>query len=70
MCQVYLLDDAVHEYSEGYGVEISNSQGEEGHGRLVVRAYNEGKYNFTQVDLVELLTWVKKNLPAIWEEIK
>ena len=37
--------------------------------RLVITGTNEGGYNCTQVDLLQLLSWVKKNHPELWEEV-
>ena len=37
--------------------------------RWVVIAYNEGGYNRTAVDLVELLAYVKENIPEIWPKL-
>jgi hypothetical protein len=44
-------------YCEGYGVELARNQGT---GRLVIRAYNEGRNNLTDVDLSDLLEWLAK----------
>lgn len=33
---------------------------------IVVVAENEGGYNDTEVDLMDLLRWVKKNRPELW----
>jgi hypothetical protein len=37
--------------------------------RLVIVAYNEGGWNCTAVDFLQLLKWVKENCPEILEEI-
>ena len=37
--------------------------------RLVILAKNEGGCNCTEVDLIELLTWVKNNIPDVWNKI-
>lgn len=46
--------DGVREYSEGWDVELWRSR----EGRLIVRAYNEGHNNYTNVDLIDLLRWL------------
>lgn len=45
-------------YSEGFKQE-----------RLVIRAFNEGGCNHTKVDLLDLLKFVKENLPEIWSAV-
>ncbi|MGA9721419.1 MAG: hypothetical protein WBQ86_03095 [Candidatus Binatus sp.] len=47
----------VREYVEGSPVELVRDQE---HGRLVIRAYNEGGLNFTEIDLFDLLACLKK----------
>lgn len=47
----------VHEYCEGYAIELWRNEKH----RLVVRARNEGYNNFTDVDLLELLKWAADN---------
>ncbi len=34
-------------------------------GRLVIRAFNEGGYNCTDVDLLDVIDWVKQNKPEL-----
>ena len=74
-----ILKDVI-EYCEGLDVEIANTNGtyvhyaapkeqNPGYGRLVIRAYNEGGHNTTEVDLIELLTQIKKTMPEIWATI-
>lgn len=46
--------DGVREYTEGRKVELWRH-----HGRLVVRAYNEGGLNATEVDVWDLLDFLK-----------
>lgn len=38
--------------------------------RLVIRAYNEGGYNSTEVDLLTFLKWVKDKHPELLGEIQ
>lgn len=60
------LTTDITEYGEGYPVKIHK---EEDNDRIVVTAFNEGTYNSTSIDLLELLKYVKSNLPEIWESI-
>lgn len=48
----------VREYSENYTVELHR---DDETGRLVIRAYNEGHNNITEVDLLDVLEWLKDN---------
>ena len=67
------------EYCEGFEVSIVNTRGEYsrgvpekewcGNGRLAIKAFNEAGYNHTEVDLIELLTWIKDNKPEILDEV-
>ena len=67
------LMDGVTEYAEGYGVRLVETTGtyvgigqrHEGAGRLIVRALNEAGYNCTEIDLLQLLEWVKANRPDL-----
>jgi hypothetical protein len=52
--------EGVTEYAEGLDVRLSVTKG-----RLVVGAQNEGGHNGTDVDLVQLLEWVSKNMPEL-----
>lgn len=54
--------ETVREYSGQMSVEL----GEEKE-RMVVTAYNEGGFNFTNVDLLDLLEWLSANRPDILE---
>ena len=47
----------VREYAEEYPVEVWMDE----NGRLVVRAYNEGKHNVTEIDLLDLRNWLAAN---------
>jgi hypothetical protein len=53
----------VREHGEEYAVELA-----EKNSRLVVKAYNEGGYNFTTVDLLDLIAWLKANRPNLLVE--
>ena len=67
------LMDGVTEYAEGYGVRLVETTGadaglgkpHEGAGRLAIKAFNEAGCNCTEVDLLELLAWVKANRPDL-----
>lgn len=61
----------VSELSEGMPANTPNYVIEhtEYEGQLVIKASNEGGYNCTQVVLVELLSFVKNNLPEVWNSI-
>lgn len=47
---------SIREYCEGYAVQI-----EKHGGRLVIKAWNEGHYNSTEVDLLDVLKWAKEH---------
>ena len=60
----------VTEYTERFDVELAITNGTEdrkGYGRLVIRAYNEGGYRCTDVDLRQVLDWVRINRPDLLE---
>jgi hypothetical protein len=52
-----IVMEGVREYSEEMSVGLSTNRD----GRIVVVASNEGGYNCTKVDLVDLLDWLKAN---------
>lgn len=47
--------DGVHEHTERYPVELWINKS----GRVVVRSYNECGNNYTDVDLSELMDWLR-----------
>ncbi len=65
----------VTEYAEGYEVRLVETKGYytsgkpepewPGRGRLAIKALNEAGHNWTEVDLLELLAWVKANRPDL-----
>jgi hypothetical protein len=65
--------DGVKEYAEGMIVELTQTTGiyesaipkeqRDGYGRWVIRAKNEGGYNCTEVDVFQLVQWLKSNRP-------
>jgi len=52
--------EGVTEYAEGLDVSLNVRNG-----RLVIEAKNEAGHNGTNVDLVQVLLWVQKNLPEL-----
>lgn len=64
--------DDVREYAEGFAVKLVALPGSTDKystvpqgGRLVVQALNEGGYNCTQVDLLDMIKWVRKHRPEL-----
>ncbi len=55
----------IREYAEQMSVSVEDCEG-----RIVVKALNEGGYNCTQVDLLDLLSFVKNNMPDVWKDIE
>lgn len=45
----------VREYTEEYSVSLWR---DEERGRVVIRAYNEGRNNFVEIDLWDLVEWL------------
>lgn len=60
------METNIKEYCEEYPVKIERYIDND---RLVVKAYNEGKQNFTCVDLIDLLEYVKNKMPDVWNSI-
>jgi hypothetical protein len=54
----------VREYAEEYPVELREVE----EGRLVIQAWNESRHNFTQVDLLDLIAWLKKHKPELLDQ--
>ncbi len=52
--------DGVREYCESYPVRLMERDG-----RLCIEAENEGGYNSTEVDVLDVLAWVKKFRPDL-----
>jgi hypothetical protein len=64
------MNTDIREYGEGKVVEIIEHDGyyynrPETKGRLVIIALNEGGHNSTEVDLLDVIEWVKKNKPEL-----
>lgn len=62
----------VREYAEGYEVQLVETDGlyvsrgeRRDAGRLAVRAINEAGHNWTEVDLLDLIAWLKANRPEL-----
>jgi hypothetical protein len=71
-----VLMSGVTEYVEGYEVRLVETTGayfsgrdgtRPGRGRLAIMALNEGGHNCTEVDLLEVLAWVKANRPDLMD---
>lgn len=68
----------IREYGEEYPVKIRYltkqdyivKENPELNSRLVVVALNEGGCNSTMVDLVDLLTFVRTEIPDLWDSIR
>ena len=56
----------VRDYAGGYDV-VLREQFCDGEKRLVVVATNQGGYDDTEVDLLDLIVWVKQNRPDLLE---
>lgn len=65
--------EGVTEYCEGFDVELIQTSGtysgsgahQEGAGRWVIRATNEGGHDCTEVDVVQLIAWLRANRPDL-----
>jgi lactam utilization protein B len=67
-----IVMEGVVEYNEEMEVVLQtakvydfNVRGYRDTGRLVIRAYNKAGYNSTEVDLVQVIEWVKANMPEL-----
>lgn len=63
----------IREYNEhDEEVEVKYKKLHDGSFRWVIEAYNEGGYNSTQVDLLDVIAWVRENRPELlsadWDE--
>lgn len=58
------MNTNIREYYEEYPVEITLN---EKSGRWCISAENEGGHNGTDVDLVDVVEWVKANRPDLLE---
>lgn len=67
----------IREYAEEMDVTIGDWQKMDenkreptgvGEVRLVINALNEGGYNGTEVDLLDVIEWVRANMPELLKE--
>jgi len=56
--------DGVSEYCEGDYVHLTTTE-VAGTEKLVIKAMNEGGHNWTEVDLLDLIAWLKANRPEL-----
>ena len=63
--KIVVYNTEILEYAEEMPVSV-----EDYGGRVVVKALNEGGYNCTLVDLLDLLSFVKKEMPSLLEDIE
>lgn len=63
MSEDVVVLDGVREYGEEDTVELRV----DGRGRLCVVAINEGGYNSTWVDLLDLIAWLRAHRPDLLE---
>ena len=52
----------IREYGEEFPVEIIYEKN-----RMAIMSFNEGGCNNTSVDLLDVIEWVKKNMPELLE---
>lgn len=55
----------VHEYCEGADVLLVEAVNVIGQKRLAVRAWNQAGYDCTEVDVLDLLAWLRANRPEL-----
>ncbi len=55
----------VTEYAEGFDVELVQGNIHSQRGRWIVKAWNEGGNNTTEVDVEQLVAWLKANRPDL-----
>lgn len=58
----------ISEYCEEMEVEILELD-QKNDREWIIKAYNEAGCNWTEVDLVDVLRFVKKEMPELWETI-
>jgi len=69
--ETIFVSDKIREYGEGQPVEIVRRAGDEedGPGRVEIIAVNEGGYDSTGVDLVDLIEQIKEKSPELADEV-
>lgn len=55
-----MIMEHVREYSEGLPVDILKHKD-----RPIIVAANEGGYNSVQIDLIDVITWIKLHRPEL-----
>lgn len=66
MSYLRIIMTGVREHGEGYDVELRDQfTSTRGEPRLCVLARNEGGYNSTAVDLLDLIQWLRENKPEL-----
>lgn len=53
----------IREYAENYEVNIRKNKFT--NNRLAIESFNEGHCNCTWVDLIDVIDWVKANMPEL-----
>lgn len=61
----------VAEYAEGFDVELIERRyqiaARTNRTVLILRAYNEGGHNCVEIDLIDIVLWIKENRPELIE---
>lgn len=67
-----MILDGVREYAEEYDVELTydkkTSNNRFGSNRYIILAANEGGYNCTEVDFLDLIEWMRQGGVSIAED--
>jgi hypothetical protein len=58
------MKNTIREYAEGVKVDFGHHDG-----RAVIAAQSAGGYDGTYVDLVDLLEYVKSEMPDVWSAV-
>jgi hypothetical protein len=62
--------EGVREYSESYDVALLLAESGDGSlPREVVIGWNEGGHNTVEIDLIDLLNWLKAHRPELLEKV-
>ena len=68
-----IITEDIREYSDDFPVQIYKTDDyktDDLKRRIVVAATNEGGHYGTQIDLIDLLEYVYKNMPNLWKSIE